>query len=110
VVGWAIGDIIEATIVLEALNRALGHRQIEPDQHLIHTYQGSQYRATAYLQLLEDHKISCSMSAKGCCWDNAVVARCQLCRQRAGPCHWHPSRHLLLGGSGTRPWQQMYRF
>jgi transposase InsO family protein len=57
----------------EALNRALGHRQIEPDQLLIHTDQGSQYRATAYRQLLEGRKISCSMSAKGCCWNNAVV-------------------------------------
>jgi len=73
VVGWAMGPTMEATLVLEALNRALGHRQIEPDGLLIHTDQGSQYRATAYRQLLEDHKISCSMSAKGCCWDNAVV-------------------------------------
>ena len=48
VVGWAMGATMEATLVLEALNRALGHRQIEPDQLLIHTDQGSQYRATAY--------------------------------------------------------------
>lgn len=73
VVGWALGATMEATLVLEALNRALGHRQIEPDRLLIHTDQGSQYRATAYRQLLNNHKISCSMSAKGCCWDNAVV-------------------------------------
>jgi transposase InsO family protein len=73
VVGWAMGATMEATLVLEALNRALGHRQIEPEQLLIHTDQGSQYRAKAYRQLLEAHKISCSMSAKGCCWDNAVV-------------------------------------
>ena len=26
---------MEATLVLEALNRALGHRQIEPTQHQI---------------------------------------------------------------------------
>ena len=73
VVSWAMGVSIETTLVLEALNRALGQRQIEPDQLLIHTDQGSQYRATVYRQLLEDHKISCSMSAKVCCWDNAVV-------------------------------------
>ena len=73
VVGWAMGATMEASLVLEALNRALGHRQIEPDQLLIHTDQGSQYRATAYRHLLEGRKISCSMSAKGCCWDNAVV-------------------------------------
>jgi transposase InsO family protein len=73
VVGWAMGAIMEATLVLEALNRALGHRQIEPHQLLINTDQGSQYRATAYRQLLEGRKISCSMSARGCCWDNAVL-------------------------------------
>ncbi len=73
VAGWALGATMEATLVLEALNRALRHRQIKPDQLLIHTDQGSQYRATAYRQLLEGRKISCSVSAKCCCWDNAVV-------------------------------------
>jgi putative transposase len=68
-----MGASMDATLVLEALNRALGHQQIEPEQLLIHTDHGSQYRATAYRQLLEGRKISCSISAKGCCWDNAVV-------------------------------------
>jgi putative transposase len=43
------------------------------EQLLIHTDQGSQYRATDYRTLLQKRKIHCSMSAKGCCWDNAVV-------------------------------------
>ena len=64
---------MEAPLVLEALNRALGQRQVEPEQLLIHTDQDSQYRATAYRELLEGHGITCSMSAKGCCWDNAVM-------------------------------------
>ncbi|MBM5819208.1 MAG: IS3 family transposase [Cyanobacteria bacterium K_DeepCast_150m_m2_101] len=72
-VGWAMGATMEATLVLEALHRALGHRPIAADQLLIHTDQGSQYRATAYRQRLESRGINCSMSAKGCCWDNAVV-------------------------------------
>ena len=59
--------------MLEALNRALRQRQVEAEQLLIHTDRGSQYRATAYRELLQAHGISCSMSAKGCCWDNAVV-------------------------------------
>ena len=29
--------------------------------------------ATDYKELLKKHQIRCSMSAKGCCWDNAVV-------------------------------------
>ena len=63
----------DADLVIEALNRALGQRQVEPEQLLIHTDQGSQYRATDYRALLRKRKILCSMSAKGCCWDNAVV-------------------------------------
>jgi putative transposase len=32
-----------------------------------------QYRASEYRDLLAKHEIACSMSAKACCWDNAVV-------------------------------------
>jgi len=73
VFGWTLGASMEAPLVLEALNRAQGQRQVEPEPLLIHTDQGSQYWATAYRELLEAHGITCSMSAKGCRWDNAVV-------------------------------------
>jgi transposase InsO family protein len=73
IVGWTLDARVDAPLVIEALNRALGHRQVEPEQLLIHTDQGSQYRANDYLELLQKEKITCSMSAKGCCWDNAVV-------------------------------------
>jgi putative transposase len=73
VVGWTLDQRMDAALVIEALNRALGHRQVEPAQLLLPTDQGSQYRATDYRDLLKEQKIVCSMSAKGCCWDNAVV-------------------------------------
>jgi transposase InsO family protein len=73
VVGWTLDQRMDTALVIEALNRALGHRQVAPDQLLIHTDQGSQYRANDYRELLQKEKITCSMSAKGCCWDNAVV-------------------------------------
>lgn len=73
VVGWKLDHRMDAALVIEALNRALGHRLVEPDLLLIHTDQGSQYRANDYRELLQKEKITCSMSAKGCCWDNAVV-------------------------------------
>lgn len=63
---------MEANLVMKALNRALGHRLIEPDRQ-IHTDLVSQYRTTAYRQLLEGRGISCSTSAKCCCWDNSVL-------------------------------------
>jgi transposase InsO family protein len=73
VVGWTLDRRMDASLVIEALNRALGHRRVEPEQLLVHTDQGSQYRATDYRDLLHKHGLVCSMSAKGCCWDNAVV-------------------------------------
>jgi len=73
VVGWKLDQRMDAALVIEALNRALGHRRVESEKLLIHTDQGSQYRANDYRELLQKEKITCSMSAKGCCWDNAVV-------------------------------------
>jgi len=74
VVGRAIRTTLGVTLVLEALNRVLGQPPDRArDQLLIHTDQGSQYRATADRQLLEGCKITLSMSAKGCYWGNTVV-------------------------------------
>lgn len=50
--------------MIEALHRAVGRRQLEPETLLIHTDQSSQYRATDYRDLLGKHEIVCSMSAK----------------------------------------------
>ena len=68
-----MGTTMETTLVLEALKQTLGLKQIEPDHLLIHNDQASQYRANAYRKMLEIHKITPSMSAKGCCLDNAVA-------------------------------------
>jgi len=73
IVGWKLDARMDALLVIEALGRALGHRRVEPDQLLINTDQGTQYRANVYQELLQNEEITCSMSAKGCCWDNAVV-------------------------------------
>ena len=70
---WAIGATKESTLVLEALNRPLGLSQIEADQLLIHTDQGSQYgRRSTGSSWKEKGKISI-ISARGCCWYNTVV-------------------------------------
>jgi len=63
-VGWKLDELMDAALVIEALNRALGQRQVKAEQLLIHTDQGSQYRATDYRELLKKHQIHCSMSAK----------------------------------------------
>jgi putative transposase len=68
-----LGATKPVTLVLDVLYRASGHRQIETDQLLVLTDQRSQYRVTASRQRLVAHQISCSLSAKVWCWDNAVV-------------------------------------
>ena len=38
-----------------------------------HSDRGVQYASVAMRHLLKNHKIRCSMSGKGDCWDNAVA-------------------------------------
>ena len=53
VVGWQVDQRMDAALVIECINRALGHRHLEREQLLLHTDQGSQYRATDYGGLLQ---------------------------------------------------------
>ena len=72
VVGWALADHLRTDLVLEALRMALGLRR--PEAGLLHhSDRGSQYASQAYRGLLEGRGITCSMSRRGDCWDNAVV-------------------------------------
>jgi transposase InsO family protein len=64
---------MDAALVIEAIHRHLGQRQVEAEQLLGHTDQGRQYRASDYRDLLSKHEIRCSMSAKACCRDAPVV-------------------------------------
>lgn len=72
VVGWSMDEAMEKDLVMNALTMALGARQ--PEKGLLHhSDRGSQYASTNYQKLLRDQKITCSMSRKGNCYDNAVV-------------------------------------
>ena len=70
VVGWALRDSLEMTLVLSALHLALGSR---PAPQLHHSDRGTQYASYAYRGLLEKRGITVSMSRVGNCWDNAPV-------------------------------------
>ena len=72
VVGWAIHDHLRTELVAEARVMAIGQRVPEPGL-LHHSDQGSQYGSDDYKRLLAAHGITCSMSRRGNCWDNAVV-------------------------------------
>lgn len=72
VVGWAMDPRIDRWLVLSALDMALDAR--EPSEELLHhSDRGSQYASADYRARLDAMGITCSMSRKGDCWDNAVV-------------------------------------
>jgi transposase InsO family protein len=72
VVGWSMKQRMPAELVLDALTMAIGQRFPGPGL-LSHSDRGSQYTSDDYQRALRSLGIKCSMSAKGNCWDNAVV-------------------------------------
>ena len=72
VIGWALSTRIDTKLVCDALTMALWRRNF-PVGVIVHSDRGSQYCSNVYQQLLKDHNLNCSMSAKGCCYDNAVA-------------------------------------
>jgi transposase InsO family protein len=72
VIGWAMDHRIDRWLALGALDMALDTR--EPSEKLLHhSDRGSQYASEDYRKRLDALGITCSMSRKGDCWDNAVV-------------------------------------
>jgi len=72
VVGWALQDTLDRSLVLNALRGALLQRK--PEQGLVcHSDRGSQYASGDYQSLLAEAGALCSMSRKGNCYDNAPV-------------------------------------
>lgn len=56
----------------DALQMALWRRKC-PENVIVHTDRGGQYCSSDYQTLLKRHNLYGSMSAKGCCYDNACV-------------------------------------
>ena len=62
---------INRHLVCNALNMALFRRKF-PTGVIVHSDRGSQYCSKKYQNMLKKHGLVCSMSAKGCCYDNAA--------------------------------------
>jgi putative transposase len=71
VIGWALDDHLEASLAIEALDRALKARNPQPDTLIHHSDRGVQYACAAYAERLTQHKILASMSRPGNPYDNA---------------------------------------
>ena len=70
VIGWALGETLEAKLAVAALDRALADRAFT--QGVVHhSDRGIQYCSREYIQRLEDHGFQISMSRKGNPYDNA---------------------------------------
>ena len=72
IVGWTTSDRLKKDLATTALSKALAIRQPQPGL-LHHSDRGSQYCSYEYRDLLRRHGIIASMSAKGNCYDNAIV-------------------------------------
>lgn len=73
VVGWSMAEHLRSEVVLSALDAALGQRQSAEAGLLFHCDRGSQYASRDYQATLHQAQITCSMSRRGNCWDNAVA-------------------------------------
>jgi transposase InsO family protein len=72
IVGWAMSDRIDSRLVVDALEMAI-RRELPEAGLTAHSDRGVQYASEHYQALLGKHGITCSMSRKGNCWDNAPM-------------------------------------
>jgi putative transposase len=72
IVGWALSAVNDRHLALSALEKAVKRRC--PDSGLLHhSDQGCTYASEDYRTRLAQHGITCSMSRRGNCYDNAVM-------------------------------------
>lgn len=72
IVGYAMGERMTKNLVSQSLFRAVAAKR--PESGLIHhSDRGSQYCSTEYRKLLDQFKMTVSMSRKGNCYDNAPM-------------------------------------
>lgn len=70
VVGWSLKPRMTTDIVTDALTMAW-FRKRSATGVMHHSDRGSQYASHAYQDKLKAYGMTCSMSRKGNCWDNA---------------------------------------
>jgi putative transposase len=72
VLAWRVSISLAADAAVDALNEALA-RYGAPE--IMNTDQGSQFTASAFIEVLRQHQIRISMDGKGCWRDNVFVER-----------------------------------
>ena len=72
IVGWSMSESINSRLVVDALQMAV-QRELPDAGLLAHSDRGVQYASEHYQRILKRNDITCSMSRKGNCWDNAPM-------------------------------------
>ena len=72
IVGWAVSAVNDRHVTINALEMALRRRCPEAGV-LHHSDQGCTYASEDYQHILDVRGITCSMSRRGDCYDNAVM-------------------------------------
>ncbi|MDB5311140.1 MAG: Mobile element protein [Gemmataceae bacterium] len=72
VVGWSMGATMTSRLVVDALEMAVV-RRLPGSELVAHSDRGTQYASEHYQHLLGSKGITCSMSRRGNCWDNAPM-------------------------------------
>jgi putative transposase len=71
IVGWAMHTTLETTVVLDALNMAIGQRQ--PTSVIHHSDHGCQYTSVQFGRRCREVGVRPSMGSVGDCYDNAMA-------------------------------------
>jgi transposase InsO family protein len=78
VIGWALGQTLEAQLPVAALQMALRERK-PPPGFVHHSDRGIQYASQEYTEILRQHQAQISMSRKGNPYDKAYASYCTSC-------------------------------
>lgn len=72
VLAWQVSESLAVGFVLETVERLCQiHGASLDNEVIVHSDQGCHYTSNAFIEKLRDASFVQSMSAKGCCWDNA---------------------------------------
>jgi putative transposase len=72
VVGWALSNRLDHSLVLQAFQQAVRKRDVQPGL-VFHSDQGVQYACEDVKEQLRNYQIIQSMSGSGNCYDNALA-------------------------------------
>jgi len=72
IVGWSMSKHNDTALVTNAFKMAINNKP-KKQEVMLHSDQGTTYRAYSYLALFKNNNVKQSMSEKGKCHDNAVA-------------------------------------